>query len=70
MRHYDAAYSELDRVLYDLAKEQGDFKAALAFHENYIAADKGDLDEVSARQLAYEKVVNENIADKLQSSAS
>ena len=57
------------RVLYDLAKAQGDFKSALAFHENYVAADKGSLDEVSARQLAYEKVVNENIADKLQVAA-
>ncbi len=57
------------RVLYDLAKQQGDFKSALAFHENYIAADKGNLDEVSARQLAYDKVVNENIADKLQVAA-
>lgn len=57
------------QVLYDLAKEQGDFKSALAFHENYVAADKGGLDEVSARQLAYEKVVNENIADQLQLAA-
>ena len=57
------------QVLYDLAKEQGDFKSALAFHEDYVAADKGNLDEVSARQLAYEKVVNENLADKLQVAA-
>jgi diguanylate cyclase (GGDEF)-like protein len=56
-------------VLYDLAKQQGDFKSALAFHENYIAADRGSLNEVSARQLAYEKVVNESIADKLQLAA-
>lgn len=56
-------------VLYDIAKEQGDFKAALALHEKYVAADKGSLDEVSARQLAYEKVVHENLADKLQVAA-
>jgi diguanylate cyclase (GGDEF)-like protein len=53
-------------VLYDIAKEQGDFKAALALHEKYVDADKGTLDEVSARQLAYEKVIHENLADKLQ----
>ncbi len=56
-------------VLYDLAKEQGDFKSALAFHEQYIAADRGTLDEVGARQLAYEKVIHENLADKLQVAA-
>jgi diguanylate cyclase (GGDEF)-like protein len=53
-------------VLYDIAKEQGDFKSALALHEKYVDADKGSLDEVSARQLAYEKVIHENLADKLQ----
>jgi diguanylate cyclase (GGDEF)-like protein len=57
------------QVLYDLAKSQGDFKSALAFHEQYMAADKGNLDEVGARQLAYEKVVHENIADRLQVEA-
>jgi diguanylate cyclase (GGDEF)-like protein len=56
-------------VLYDIAKEQGDFKAALALHEKYVSADKGSLDEVSARQLAYEKVIHENLADKLQVAA-
>ena len=56
-------------VLYDLAKQQGNFKLALALHERYTEADKGSLDEVSARQLAYEKVVHENIADKLQVAA-
>jgi len=56
-------------VLYDIAKQQGDFKAALALHERLIEAEKGTLDEVSARQLAYEKVVHENLADKLQVAA-
>ena len=67
--HYPATMARALGVLYDLAKNQGDFKLALAFHEQYTQADKGSLDEVSARQLAYEKVVHENIADKLQVAA-
>jgi len=68
--HYPATMARALGVLYDLAKNQGDFKLALAFHEQYTQADKGSLDEVSARQLAYEKVVHENIADKLQVAAA
>jgi diguanylate cyclase (GGDEF)-like protein len=57
------------QVLYELAKEQGDFKAALAYHEEYAAADKAYLDDLSARHLAYQKVNHENIASKLQVDA-
>ena len=57
------------RVLYEIAKEQGDFKAALEFHEQYFAADKAYLDDLSARHLAYQKVSHENIANKLQVDA-
>jgi thioredoxin-like negative regulator of GroEL len=57
------------RVLYELAKQRGDFKAALAFHEEYAAADKAYLDDLSARHLAYQKVNHENIANKLQVEA-
>lgn len=71
-----SAVKELDealviayRVLYELAKEQGDFKAALAFYEQYSAADKAYLDDLSARHLAYQKVNHENIANKLQVDA-
>ena len=54
------------RVLFEIAKDQGDFKAALAYHEHYAAADKTYLDDMSARHLAYQKVNHENIANKLQ----
>ena len=57
------------RVLYEVTKQQGDFKAALAFHEEYAAADKAYLDDLSARHLAYQKVNHENIANKLQVEA-
>jgi diguanylate cyclase (GGDEF)-like protein len=57
------------RVLYEIAKQQGDFKAALEFHEQYWIADKAYLDDLSARHLAYQKVNHENIANKLQVDA-
>ena len=56
-------------VLYDLAKQRGDFKAALAFHEQFALADKAYLTDLSARHLAYQKVNHENIANKLQVDA-
>jgi diguanylate cyclase (GGDEF)-like protein len=56
-------------VLYELAKEQGDTKSALVFHEQYATADKAYLDETSARHLAYQKVSHENIANQLQIEA-
>ncbi len=56
-------------VLYQLAKNEGDFKSALAYHEQYAAADKAYLDDVSARHLAYQKVTHENIANRLQVDA-
>jgi diguanylate cyclase (GGDEF)-like protein len=54
------------RVLYELAKDRGDFKSALAFHERYAAADRGYVDDNNARQLAYSKAVDEGVANKLQ----
>jgi diguanylate cyclase (GGDEF)-like protein len=43
-------------VLYQVAKRQGDDSAALAYHEKYAAADKGYLNDISARTLAYQMV--------------
>lgn len=55
-----------NRLLYELAKAEGDHKSALFFHEKYAAADKGYLDDVSARQVAYEKVRHELLANQMQ----
>src|SRR3569833_1228529 len=66
---YSMTASRALSALYDIAKQQGDFKAALALHERLIEAEKGTLDEVSARLLANEKVVLEKLADKLQLAA-
>ena len=56
-------------TLYELAKSAGDYKAASSYHEQYAIADKGYLDDVSARHLAYQKITHENLANKLQVDA-
>jgi diguanylate cyclase (GGDEF)-like protein len=57
------------RLLYQLAQEQGDARSALAYHEKYAAADKGYLDDVSARQIAYERAKHEAAANRMQIDA-
>ncbi|HEX7013300.1 MAG TPA: GGDEF domain-containing protein [Steroidobacteraceae bacterium] len=57
------------RTLYLLSKERGDMQAALSYHEKYAAADKGYLDDVSARQLAYQRVSHDFVSKKLQIDA-
>ena len=54
------------RVLYELAKNRGDFKSALAFHEQYTVANSGYVGDNNARQLAYGKAIDEAAATKLQ----
>jgi diguanylate cyclase (GGDEF)-like protein len=54
------------RLLYVLAKEQGNSREALAYHEQYRAADKGYLDDETARQLAFQRVSHAALADKLR----
>jgi hypothetical protein len=56
-------------VLYELAKDQGDFKSALAFHEQYAAANRGYLDDENARHLAYQSVSRESSANQLEFEA-
>jgi hypothetical protein len=53
-------------VLYELAKGQGDFKSALAFHEQYAVANRGYLDDDRARHLAFQSVSRESSANQLQ----
>ncbi len=50
-------------VLYRVAKQQRDDAAALAYHEKYAAADKAYLNDVSARELAYQ-MVHQRVLDK------
>ena len=69
LREFNEQLAVAYHVLYEIAKQQGDFKAALGYHEEYAAADKAYLDDLSARHLAYQKVNHENIASKLQVDA-
>jgi diguanylate cyclase (GGDEF)-like protein len=57
------------RVLYEIAARQGDTVTALSYLEKYVSADKGYIDDVGARQLAYERAKHENAANKLQIEA-
>ena len=57
------------QVLYELAKQRGDFKAALDYHERYAQADKAYLTDLSARHLAYQTVNHQDLANKLQLDA-
>jgi len=50
-------------VLYEVAKAEGDVKSALAFHEKYALADKGYLNDTTARSLAYQ-MVNQQVRDE------
>lgn len=56
-------------LLYLIAKKQGDLDAALIYHEKYMAADKGYLNDVSAKALAFQTVRQQVVAKKLQIDA-
>jgi len=51
------------QVLYDVAKQRGKFDEALVYHEKYAAADKGYLNDISARTLAFQ-MVKQQVLDK------
>ena len=53
-------------LLYQINKKQGDMAAALTYHEKYMAADKGYLNAVSAKALAYQTVRQQVLAKKQQ----
>ena len=63
---YAEAIGTAYRILYQVAKQQGDVASALTYHEKYMAADKGYLDEVSAKALAFQTVQQQVVAKKLQ----
>jgi len=49
------------RTLYDIALRRGDLASALAHYRDYAAADKAYLDDVQAKQLAYQMVRHETL---------
>ena len=60
-----AAYS----LLYQIEVKRGNIAAALDYHEKYMAADKGYLNDVTARTLAYQIVNQQLKARKLEVEA-
>ncbi len=52
-------------LLHEIAKEKGDFKLALEHYERYSQADKAQINEVLAQQLAY-NIVEHQTEEKIQ----
>jgi diguanylate cyclase (GGDEF)-like protein len=48
------------RTLYQIAERRRDFSAALAYYKLFATSEKGYLNEVKTRELAYQIVRNEN----------
>lgn len=63
---YAESLSIAYRVLYLIEKQQGHLDKALAYHEQYMLANKGYLNAVNARALAYQTVQQQLAAKKLQ----
>ncbi|UGB36989.1 GGDEF domain-containing protein [Frateuria soli] len=57
------------RTLYQIDQQRGDFKSALDWHRRYMEADKGYLDDVSAKALAFQIVKQQVQAKKVQVDA-
>ncbi|NID14927.1 tetratricopeptide repeat-containing diguanylate cyclase [Luteibacter yeojuensis] len=56
-------------VLYEVERRLGNAQAALAYHEKYMEADKGYLNDVSARSLAFQIVDQQLLARKAEVDA-
>ena len=63
---FTKSLSSAYELLYRLDKHDGDSNAALAWHEKYMTADKGYLNALSAKALAYQTVKQQVLAKKLQ----
>jgi diguanylate cyclase (GGDEF)-like protein len=53
-------------VLYKVEKRRGNPAASLAYYENFVAQDKGYIDDISARSLAYATVQQHLLAQRLE----
>lgn len=60
---------EAYQVLYEVEKRQGHAAAALAYYEQFVAQDKGYLNDISARALAYQTVQQHVLTNKLEADA-
>lgn len=48
--------SEAYKILYEISRQQGSYAEALSWHEKYMAAQSGYLNDISARALAFQRV--------------
>jgi len=54
------------KVLYEVEERQGNMRGALELHKKYMEADKGYLNDVSARAIAYQTVRQQLLANKME----
>lgn len=66
---YAESRSLAHRALYDVENRLGNAQAALEYHEKYMDTDKGYLNDVTARALAYQTVKQQLLANKMQVDA-
>lgn len=63
---YTESLTQAYDVLYHVEKQAGNTAASLAYHEQYMAADKAYLTDVSARGLAFQMVDQQVTAKKAE----
>lgn len=57
------------QLLYQIERQQGNLRDALAYHEKYVAADKEHLDDVREKALAYQIVKQQVETKKIELDA-
>lgn len=57
------------QVLYLVERRHGDATAELHYYEHYVAQDKGYLDDISARTIAYETAKQHTFVQKLETES-
>lgn len=57
---------EAYEVLYKIEKKHGNAAAALTYYEDFVAQDKGYLNDISARALAYQVAQQQVLTEKLE----
>jgi diguanylate cyclase (GGDEF)-like protein len=60
---------EAYEVLYRVEKKRGNADAALSYYEHFVAQDKGYLDDISARTLAYETARQHTLVQQLETES-
>lgn len=63
---YSESLGQAYQILYLVEEKLGNTRAALDFHKKYMEADKGYLNDVSARAIAYQTVKQQLLANKME----